>query len=110
MAKRSKDSPVDRVEELRAQRARELQAIVDRLTAELAQAEVKFIATVDQSERIQLKAEIAHFTMALGRLQRGHYTTRRRKPPESGLPVPAIPPSGPAPTQGGATAPLEFDT
>lgn len=110
MAKRSKDSPIDRVEELRAQRARELQAIVDRLVAELAQAEVKYAATVDQSERILLKAEIAHFTMALDRLQRGHYTTRRRKPPESGLPVPAIPPSDPAPKQGGAAAPLEFDT
>ncbi|MDP2131353.1 MAG: hypothetical protein U0975_08600 [Erythrobacter sp.] len=34
----------------------------------------------------------------------------RRKPPESGLPVPAIPPSGPLPMQGGATAPLEFDS
>ncbi len=110
MAKRSKDSPIDRVGELKAQRARELQAIVDRLTDELAQAEAKFAATVDQSERILLKAEIVHFTMALDRLQRGHYTTRRRKPPESGLPVPAIPPSGPAPMQGGAAAPLEFDS
>ena len=110
MAKRSKLSPIDRVEELRAQRARALQAVVDRLVAELAQAEVKYAATVDQGERILLKAEIAHFTMALDRLQRGHYTTRRRKPPESGLPVPAIPPSDRAPKQGGAAAPLEFDT
>ena len=34
---------------------------------------------------------------------------RRRKPPEAGLPVPAIPPRGPLPLQGGAEAPLEFD-
>ena len=34
----------------------------------------------------------------------------RHKPPESGLPVPAIPPSGPLPKQGGAAAPLEFDS
>ncbi len=33
---------------------------------------------------------------------------RRRKPPEAGMPVPAIPPKGPLPMQGGAQAPLEF--
>lgn len=32
----------------------------------------------------------------------------RRKPPEAGLAVPAIPPKGPLPMQGGAEAPLEF--
>jgi hypothetical protein len=31
----------------------------------------------------------------------------RKKPPEAGLPVPAIPPHGPLPNQGGAVAPLE---
>ena len=34
----------------------------------------------------------------------------RRKPPEAGLPVTAIPPGGPLPKQGGAAAPLEFDS
>ncbi|MDG5748028.1 hypothetical protein P8Q88_07530 [Qipengyuania sp. XHP0207] len=34
---------------------------------------------------------------------------RRRKPPEAGLPVPAIPPTGPLPKQGGAEASLSFD-
>ena len=33
----------------------------------------------------------------------------RRKPPEAGLPVPAVPPRGPLPKQGGAEAPLTFD-
>ena len=33
----------------------------------------------------------------------------RKKPPESGIAVPAIPPRGPVPLQGGAEAPLEFD-
>lgn len=33
----------------------------------------------------------------------------RRKPPEAGMPVPAIPPKGPLPKQGGAEAPLTFD-
>jgi len=31
----------------------------------------------------------------------------RRKPPEAGLAVPAIPPRGPLPLAGGAEAPLE---
>lgn len=34
---------------------------------------------------------------------------RRRKPPEAGVPVPAVPPNGPEPKSGGAEAPLEFD-
>ena len=36
-------------------------------------------------------------------------TRNRREPPEAGLPVPAIPPRGPLPLQGGAEAPLKFD-
>jgi hypothetical protein len=32
----------------------------------------------------------------------------KRKPPEAGIAVPAIPPRGPQPLQGGAEAPLEF--
>ena len=32
----------------------------------------------------------------------------KRKPPEAGLAVPAVPPCGPLPLQGGAEAPLEF--
>ncbi len=32
----------------------------------------------------------------------------KRKPPEAGLPVPAIPPRGPLPLQGGAEAPLDY--
>jgi hypothetical protein len=33
----------------------------------------------------------------------------RRKPPESGLPAPAVPPRGPVPLQGGAAARLDFE-
>ena len=33
----------------------------------------------------------------------------RRKPPEAGIAVPAVPPNGPLPKTGGAEAPLEFD-
>ncbi|MFM7348573.1 MAG: hypothetical protein ACKO01_03690 [Erythrobacter sp.] len=35
---------------------------------------------------------------------------RRRKPPEAGLPVPAVPPRGPVPLKGGAAARVEFDS
>ena len=34
----------------------------------------------------------------------------RRKPPEAGFPVPAIPPQGPLPRHGGAAAPLTFES
>ena len=33
----------------------------------------------------------------------------RKKPPESGIAVPVVPPRGPLPLHGGAEAPLEFD-
>jgi len=36
-------------------------------------------------------------------------TLRRRKPPEAGVAVPAVPPKGPLPMRGGAEASLEFD-
>lgn len=109
MAKRREDLPPERIAEAQAQRARELQAIVDRLTGELARLEAQLAASGDQNERIMLKAEIVHFTQALDRLGRGPGASRRRRPPEAGLPVPAVPPEGPQPHQGGAAAPLEFD-
>jgi septal ring factor EnvC (AmiA/AmiB activator) len=110
VAKRSENNPLQRVEELKAQRTRELQAIVDRLTREVAALEARLAATDDQSERIMLKAEIAHFNAALDRLQGGAYGAKRRKPPESDHPVPAVPPRGPVPKQGGAAAPLDSDS
>ncbi|QUL37229.1 hypothetical protein [Erythrobacter sp. JK5] len=35
---------------------------------------------------------------------------KRRRPPEAGIPVPAVPPRGPLPKEGGAEAPLDFET
>jgi len=107
MAKRGKDLPPERLAEAKAQRARELQAIIDRLAGELARLEAQLAVTDDQNERIMIKAEIVHFTMALRQLNRSP-GPGRRKPPEAGLPVPAIPPGGPPPKQGGAAAPLDF--
>ena len=86
-----------------------MQAIIDRLTGELARLEAQLAVTDDQNERIMIKAEIVHFTMALQQLTRGP-GPGRRKPPEAGIAVPAIPPRGPLPKQGGAAAPLEFDS
>ncbi len=45
----------------------------------------------------------------LDELRRQHRAPRK-KPPEAGLPLPAISPEGPKPKLGGATAPLEFDS
>jgi len=109
MTKRGKDLLPERIAEAKAQRARELQAIIDRLAGELARLEAQLAVTDDQNERIMIKAEIVHFTLALQQLTRGP-GPGRRKPPEAGIPVPAIPPSGPQPRQGGAAAPLEFDS
>lgn len=41
-------------------------------------------------------------------LRRGRRSQSRRKPPGAGLPMPAVPPKGPLPLQGGAEAPLDF--
>lgn len=36
-------------------------------------------------------------------------TTLRRKPPETGLMAPVVPPRGPLPLQGGAAAPVDYE-
>lgn len=77
-----------------------------RLELEIESLEAVLEFTADIEERVFLKAEIAYLRRAL-EAKRG---TRRRKPPESGFPVPAVPPNGPLPKQGGAAAPLEFDS
>ena len=59
-----------------------------------------------QRERHLLEPEVAHLTALKAHLYR---STRRGKPPAAGIAVPAVPPRGPLPLQGGAEAPLEFD-
>jgi len=45
---------------------------------------------------------------ALGRAMQSYIDrANRRKPPEAGCAVPAVPPRGPLPMEGGAEAPLE---
>lgn len=77
-----------------------------RLEVEIASLEDRLAFTDEQEERIMLKAEIAYLRQALEAKRGGG----RRRPPESGLAVPAIPPGGPRPKQGGAAAPLDFDS
>ena len=44
----------------------------------------------------------------LGRVMQAYIDrANRRKPPEAGLAVPAVPPRGPLPLAGGAEAPLD---
>ena len=73
------------------------------------------IAHLDESLRDAMRAAAAairerHRTrMELLKAQaRRTGPARKRKPPEAGLPVPAVPPRGPLPLQGGAEAPLDF--
>jgi hypothetical protein len=61
----------------------------------------------DPRERLKLAKEIKSLRALMTKLAP---EPKLRKPPESGLPVPAIPPRGPLPKQGGAAAPLEFDS
>ena len=60
------------------------------------------VAAAALRERDKTRLELSKANARLG--GRNH----KRKPPESGLPIPAIPPRGPLPLQGGAEAPLDY--
>lgn len=81
--------------------ARAVDRVVQRIELELEEIKALLECGPGQRERINLKAEQAHLRNLRRQL--------RRKPPESGIAVPAIPPNGPLPLEGGAEAPLEFD-
>jgi|GEM_PF-6824628 len=76
-----------------------------------AQLEAKFRELAESIER-----ELRAFQSHIRELQKGTgpkpdfrlLRHRRRRPPEAGLPQPAVPPKGPLPLQGGAEAPLDF--
>ncbi|MBV7258626.1 hypothetical protein [Erythrobacter crassostreae] len=93
----------DRVQSDLRQHA-ELLRVEALIKRELAELELKLAATSDSDEQILLRAEITHLqTIKTNLSQRPP-----RKPPESGIAVPAVPPKGPLPKQGGAEAPLDF--
>lgn len=81
-----------------------LRILMERIERELDHLQSKYNVTKNPIERTNIRAEIVHLRKALNRLKSNH----GRKPPESGIPVPAVPPRGPVPMQGGAEAPLDF--
>ncbi|MEM1195340.1 MAG: hypothetical protein AAGH57_04500 [Pseudomonadota bacterium] len=93
---------------LRAQRAKPdtAQRMIERIEKELSKLIGRFESVRGKKERILLKAEIVHLREIMRRLRGGP----PRKPPEAGIPVPAVPPRGPLPKQGGAAVFLDFET
>ena len=79
--------------------------LVDRIEQELVMLRLKWDVTAEAEERIMLKAEMAHLRAVMLNLT----DKSPRQPPEAGIAVPAMPPGGPPPKQGGAVAPLDFD-
>ena len=63
---------------------------------------VRLFGNAPPAGRRNLKRELALRALGIG-------PKPKRKPPEAGLAVTAIPPRGPLPLQGGAEAPLDFD-
>ncbi len=59
------------------------------------------------SRKRQAKPDMRTGTRGLDAILRDN-GNRRRKPPEAGIPIPAVPPTGPLPKQGGAEAPLDL--
>lgn len=84
-----------------------IDAAIERIERELGRLVAKYERTWRKDKRVLLKAEIAHLRNVRNRLTGKNRPPR--KPPESGIAVPAVPPNGPLPKQGGAEAPLDFD-
>ena len=61
--------------------------------------------SLQSRETLAASLRLGHANMQAAAMNRN----RKRKPPEAGIAVPAVPPNGPLPKQGGAEAPLEFD-
>lgn len=91
---------------IRLSRADEAQCMIEQIDLEVARLSDRMLRTSRIEKRIELKATIVHLRELREQISGG----KKRKPPESGLPVPAVPPRGPLPMQGGAAAPLEFDS
>ena len=72
------------------------------LSERLREAEKVAAAAIRERDRLRREVLGAH-------VRNSKKPPRRRKPPEAGLPVMAVPPRGRLPLQGGAEAPLEFD-
>lgn len=83
--------------------------VLSRIRSEVDLIKAKLRREQRPEERVGLRAELAHLRKLLSQLRDKRRGFRgRRKPPEAGLPVPALPPKGPLPKEGGAAAPLDF--
>ena len=82
--------------------------IVEEAAEEIAEVEAAADEVVDEIVA-EAAADIREALRGRHRALLLRIARSRRKPPEEGYPVPAIPPGGPFPKQGGAEAPLEFD-
>lgn len=84
-------------------------ALLQRISAEIARIDDKLRSETNREERVGLRAELAHLRKLMSHVADRRWGFRgRRKPPEAGMPVPAVPPGGPRPKQGGAAVPLDF--
>lgn len=75
----------------------------------LERAEDAIEAAIYARDELLLQLMEVHSTLPRATRRRPPPLPPRRKPPEAGVPVPAMPPKGPLPKQGGAEAPLDFD-
>ena len=91
---------------IRLSRADEAQCMIEQIDLEIARLSRRMLRTSRIEKRIEFKAAIVHLRELRERISGG----KKRKPPEAGIAVPAIPPRGPLPMQGGTAAPLEFDS
>lgn len=73
MTRLGTDLPPDRIAQARAQRAREVQAIIARMEGERAALEAQLMAGTEPSDQARIETEIVHLALALGELRGGHY-------------------------------------
>lgn len=73
MVKPTTDLPLERIAQAQAQRAREVQAIIDRMEGERAALEAQLAAGVAPEDQARIETEIVHITLALAPLYGGHY-------------------------------------
>lgn len=90
---------------VRLDKAAELRCVIEQIDAEVLDLSAKRDRTSSMNKRVELKAAIVHLRETRARL----LDQGKRKPPESGISIPAVSPNGPWPKQGGAAAPLEFE-
>jgi hypothetical protein len=67
--------PDQRIAEARAQRGREVQAIIARMEQERAARESQLAQGVDPAKQALIETEIVHLALALAELRGGHYAS-----------------------------------